>query len=99
MKDSCESLIQVGLLHDRWCDTTNFHLHNLGLDWGGGKHSPAPSVFAATTHKTLRPTDLTSTCSVCTRKIFGCIGHRTHALQSGVRFSITIRLPTETGVL
>ncbi|GFV10513.1 hypothetical protein TNCV_3484301, partial [Trichonephila clavipes] len=33
------------------------------------------------------PTDLTSTSSVCTRRVFGGIGHRTQAFRSGVRCS------------
>ncbi|GFW72865.1 hypothetical protein TNCV_1267081 [Trichonephila clavipes] len=45
---------------------------------------PAPVVSVATTRKTFRPADLTNTYSVCTRKVFGGIGHRTQALRSGV---------------
>ncbi|GFU32942.1 uncharacterized protein TNCV_4155321 [Trichonephila clavipes] len=48
---------------------------------------PAPVVSAATAHRTFRPTDLTSTYSVCTLRVFGGIGHRTQALRSGVRCS------------
>ncbi|GFW27525.1 hypothetical protein TNCV_163651 [Trichonephila clavipes] len=33
------------------------------------------------------PTDLTSTYSVCTRRVFGGIGHRTQGFRSGVRCS------------
>ncbi|GFW99736.1 hypothetical protein TNCV_3419661 [Trichonephila clavipes] len=40
------------------------------------------------THKTFGPTDLTSTYSVCTRWVFGGIGHRTQVFRSGVRCSI-----------
>ncbi|GFY12541.1 hypothetical protein TNCV_2447321 [Trichonephila clavipes] len=36
-------------------------------------------------HKMLGPTDLTSTYSVCTRRAFGDIGHRTQAFRSGLR--------------
>ncbi|GFS94496.1 putative DD41D transposase [Trichonephila clavipes] len=46
--------------------------------------SPALVVSAATAHKTFGPTDLTSTYSVCTRRVFGGIGHRTPAFRSGV---------------
>ncbi|GFW09256.1 hypothetical protein TNCV_2102101 [Trichonephila clavipes] len=35
--------------------------------------------------KTFGPTDLTSTYSVCTCRIFGGIGHRAQAFRSGVR--------------
>ncbi|GFX50760.1 hypothetical protein TNCV_2723441 [Trichonephila clavipes] len=38
-------------------------------------------------HKTFGPSDLTSTYSVCTRRVFGGIGHQTHAFRSGVRCS------------
>ncbi|GFS76384.1 hypothetical protein TNCV_1620261 [Trichonephila clavipes] len=38
-------------------------------------------------HKTFGPTHLTSTYSVCTRRVFGGIGHRTQAFRSVVRCS------------
>ncbi|GFT79045.1 hypothetical protein TNCV_3094211 [Trichonephila clavipes] len=44
-------------------------------------------ISAATTHKTFGPTYLTSTYSVCTRKVFDGIGHQTQAIWSGVRCS------------
>ncbi|GFU30771.1 uncharacterized protein TNCV_1444741 [Trichonephila clavipes] len=47
----------------------------------------APLVSAATVQKTFRPTDLTSTYSVCTRRVFGGIGHRTQVFWYGVRCS------------
>ncbi|GFX60640.1 hypothetical protein TNCV_4916901 [Trichonephila clavipes] len=43
---------------------------------------PAPMVSAAITHKTVRPTDLTSTYSVCTRRMFGGIEPRSSDLES-----------------
>ncbi|GFT31705.1 uncharacterized protein TNCV_231221 [Trichonephila clavipes] len=46
---------------------------------------PVPVVSAATIHKTFGPTDLTSTYSVCTQRIFGSIGYRIQVLRSGVR--------------
>ncbi|GFW30714.1 hypothetical protein TNCV_4088341 [Trichonephila clavipes] len=49
---------------------------------------PAPVVSAATAHKTFDSTDLTSMSFVCTRRVFGVIEHRTHALRSGVISSI-----------
>ncbi|GFW46048.1 uncharacterized protein TNCV_3276651 [Trichonephila clavipes] len=49
--------------------------------------SPALVVSAATANKTFGPTDLTSTYSVCTRRVFGGIEHRTQAFRSGVRCS------------
>ncbi|GFT38990.1 hypothetical protein TNCV_3690821 [Trichonephila clavipes] len=38
---------------------------------------PTPMVSGATTHKTFRPTGLTSTYSVGIWRVFGGIGHRT----------------------
>ncbi|GFV90221.1 hypothetical protein TNCV_4379361 [Trichonephila clavipes] len=58
----------------------------LPWDWREGKYSPAPCT-CDTAHKTFGPTDLTSTYSVCTRRVFGGIGHRTQAFWSGVRCS------------
>ncbi|GFV12724.1 hypothetical protein TNCV_1366941 [Trichonephila clavipes] len=49
--------------------------------------SPALVVSAATAHKTFGPTDLRSTYSVCTRRVFGGIRHRTQAFRSGIRCS------------
>ncbi|GFU99031.1 hypothetical protein TNCV_1614071 [Trichonephila clavipes] len=49
--------------------------------------TPAPVVPAASVHKTFGPTDLPSTYTVGTRRIFGGIGHRTQAFRSGVRCS------------
>ncbi|GFX22937.1 hypothetical protein TNCV_2086451 [Trichonephila clavipes] len=48
---------------------------------------PALVVSAATTRKTFGPTDLTSTYSVCTRKVFGGIEHGTQSFRSGVQCS------------
>ncbi|GFW96891.1 hypothetical protein TNCV_2160261 [Trichonephila clavipes] len=57
----------------------------------GGKgnilQSPALVVSAATADKTFGPTYLTSTYSVCTRKVFGGIGYRIQVFRSGVRCS------------
>ncbi|GFX13182.1 hypothetical protein TNCV_2989461 [Trichonephila clavipes] len=52
----------------------------------GGKHSPVPCTRDSA-HKTFGPTDLTSTSSVCTQRLFGSIGHRAQAFRSGVRCS------------
>ncbi|GFT79833.1 uncharacterized protein TNCV_4597581 [Trichonephila clavipes] len=46
-----------------------------------------PVVSAVTAHKTFGPTNLTNTYSVCTRRVFGGIWHRTQSLRSGVRCS------------
>ncbi|GFW67716.1 hypothetical protein TNCV_3445881 [Trichonephila clavipes] len=56
------------------------------LDWRGEKYSPVPCTRDSA-HKTFGPTDLTSTYSVCTRRVFGGIGHRTQAFRSGFRSS------------
>ncbi|GFU67082.1 uncharacterized protein TNCV_4969311 [Trichonephila clavipes] len=80
---------KVGLLHDRWWH----HLspppqfrHGTGGE-GNILHPPSPVVSAATARKTFGHTDLTSTYSVCTWRIFGGIEHRAQALWSGVRCS------------
>ncbi|GFU67667.1 hypothetical protein TNCV_1644161 [Trichonephila clavipes] len=55
--------------------------------------SPAPVVSSTTAHQTFGPIDLMSTYSVCTQRLFGGIGHRTHA--SGKESdALTTRLPT-----
>ncbi|GFW14837.1 uncharacterized protein TNCV_1563001 [Trichonephila clavipes] len=75
--ESCQSLSQIGLLYDRWRN----HLSSPSqFRYGtGGEGSiaqpPVLVVSAATAHKTVRPTDLTSTYSMCTWRVFGGIGH------------------------
>ncbi|GFT12152.1 hypothetical protein TNCV_127851 [Trichonephila clavipes] len=59
-------------------DTTYHHLHNLDMEL------KEREIFS---HKTFGPTDLTSTYSVRTRRVFGGIGHRTQTFWSGVRCS------------
>ncbi|GFU95384.1 hypothetical protein TNCV_5015931 [Trichonephila clavipes] len=63
--------------------------HNLGMELKGRE------IFSVlctrdSAHKTFGPTDLTSTYSVCTRRVYGGIGHRTQAFQTaaGVRSTI-----------
>ncbi|GFT63573.1 uncharacterized protein TNCV_870381 [Trichonephila clavipes] len=57
------------------------------LPWERGrKYSPVPCTRDSA-HKTFGPTDLTSMYSVCTRRIFGGIVHRTQAFRSGVQCS------------
>ncbi|GFU15891.1 uncharacterized protein TNCV_2368271 [Trichonephila clavipes] len=79
----------VGLLYHRW----RHHLsapppfrHGIG---GKGYifQPPALVVSAATAYKIFGPTDLTSTYSLCIRRVFGGIRHRTQAFRSGVRCS------------
>ncbi|GFX30453.1 uncharacterized protein TNCV_3461041 [Trichonephila clavipes] len=83
------SVRQVGLLYNKWrhhrSRLPQFR-HGTGGE-GNILQSPALVVSAATAHKTLGPTDLTSTCSVYTRRVFGDIGHLTQAFPSGVRCS------------
>ncbi|GFX68261.1 hypothetical protein TNCV_1808151 [Trichonephila clavipes] len=55
----------------------------LPWDWRGGKFSTVPCT-SDSAYKTLRPTDLKITYSVCTRRVFDAIGHRTQAFRSGV---------------
>ncbi|GFU05442.1 transposable element Tcb2 transposase [Trichonephila clavipes] len=52
---------------------------------------PALVVSAAIAHKIFGPTDLTSTYSVCTRRVFGGIEPRPSGLESD---ALTTRLPT-----
>ncbi|GFX98541.1 hypothetical protein TNCV_1501191 [Trichonephila clavipes] len=56
----------------------------------GGEYSPGPCTRDST-HKTFGATDLTSTYSVCTRRVFGGIGPRPSGLKSD---ALTTRLPT-----
>ncbi|GFT77811.1 hypothetical protein TNCV_4387901 [Trichonephila clavipes] len=65
-------------------DTTYLHLYNFGKELKGSEIFSS-SLHSA--HKTFGPTDLTSTYSVCTRRVFRGIGNRTHAFLSGVRCS------------
>ncbi|GFW93102.1 hypothetical protein TNCV_3888431 [Trichonephila clavipes] len=58
----------------------------LPWDWRGEKYSPVPCARDSA-HKTFGTTDLTTTYSVCTRSVFGGIGHRTQVFRSGVRCS------------
>ncbi|GFT03976.1 uncharacterized protein TNCV_1731221 [Trichonephila clavipes] len=84
-----ESVRQVGLPYDRW----RHHRpsppqlrHGTGGE-GNILQFPALVVSAATAHKTFGSTDLTSTYSVCTLRVFSAIGHRTQAFRPGVRCS------------
>ncbi|GFY27882.1 uncharacterized protein TNCV_243471 [Trichonephila clavipes] len=84
-----EPVRQVELLYDRW----RYHrspplqfMHETGGE-GNILQLPALMVSDATAHKTFGPTDLSSTYSGCTRRVFGGIGHRTQAFRSGVQCS------------
>ncbi|GFT59324.1 uncharacterized protein TNCV_3892481 [Trichonephila clavipes] len=83
------SLRQVELLYDRWrnhLSPPSEFRHGTGGE-GNILQPPALVVSAATAHKSFRPTDLTTTYSVCTRGVFGGIGHRTQAFRFGDRCS------------
>ncbi|GFW45094.1 uncharacterized protein TNCV_715961 [Trichonephila clavipes] len=88
-----EPVIQVGLIHDRWrhhpSPSPQFR-HGTGGE-GNIIQPPALVVSAATTHKIFGSTDLTSTYSVCTRRVFGGIETRPSGLGSD---ALTTRLPT-----
>ncbi|GFS81823.1 hypothetical protein TNCV_1544561 [Trichonephila clavipes] len=60
--------------------------HHTGMELKGNYHSPVPCTRDSA-HKTFEPTDLMSTYSLCTRGLFGGIGHRIHAFRSEVRCS------------
>ncbi|GFT58592.1 hypothetical protein TNCV_1250561 [Trichonephila clavipes] len=61
-------------------------------DWRGGKYSPVPCTRYSA-HKTFGHTDLTSTYSVCTRRVFG--GTDIEPRPSGLKSdALTTRLPT-----
>ncbi|GFW67672.1 hypothetical protein TNCV_3445441 [Trichonephila clavipes] len=74
-------------------DTTYLHLHNFGMELKGGeKYSPVPCT-GDSAYKTFGSTDLTSTYSVCTRRVFGGTGIK--PWPSGLEFgALTTRLPT-----
>ncbi|GFX50709.1 hypothetical protein TNCV_2722951 [Trichonephila clavipes] len=70
--------------YDRWQHHRSPQFrHGTGGE-GNILQSPALLVSAETAHKTFGPTDLTSTYSVCTRRVFGDVRHRTQAFRSGV---------------
>ncbi|GFU91621.1 hypothetical protein TNCV_2543831 [Trichonephila clavipes] len=66
--------------------TTYHHLHNICMETEG-EGNTLQSLRSRLSPQDYGPTDLTSTYSVCTRRVFGGIGHRTQAIWSGVRCS------------
>ncbi|GFT50618.1 hypothetical protein TNCV_552031 [Trichonephila clavipes] len=68
--------------------TTYLHLQNLGMELKAGKSSPLYSLFSP---QDFGLTDLTSTYSVCTRRVFGGIERRPSVLETD---ALTTRLPT-----
>ncbi|GFW04185.1 uncharacterized protein TNCV_2669501 [Trichonephila clavipes] len=74
-----EPVKQVGLLNDRWRHHRSPPPQLRQGTGGDGNilHSPALVVSAVTTHKNFGPTELTSMYYMCTRRVFGGIGHRT----------------------
>ncbi|GFV70730.1 hypothetical protein TNCV_2022941 [Trichonephila clavipes] len=88
---SCTSLYLKSLrakyfeVNKRWRHHQSRQLrHGTGGE-GNILQPPAPVVSDATTLKTVGATDLTTTYSVCTRRVFGGIDHQTQALRSEVR--------------
>ncbi|GFV56384.1 hypothetical protein TNCV_2603111 [Trichonephila clavipes] len=80
---ACENWLDFFTIDD---NTTDLHIHNLGLELEGNiLQSPALAVSAATPQKTFGLIDLTSTYCVRTRRVLGDIEHRTQAFRSGVR--------------
>ncbi|GFY27633.1 hypothetical protein TNCV_910841 [Trichonephila clavipes] len=73
-------------------DTTYLHLHTFAMELKGGIYAPVPCTRDSA-HRTFRPTDLTSTSSVCTQRVFGGAGvePRSSGLESD---ALTTRLPT-----
>ncbi|GFW95962.1 uncharacterized protein TNCV_4173891 [Trichonephila clavipes] len=70
--ESCQSLRQVEPPYDRWCHHLYPPLQFRHRTEGEGNiiQPPATAVSAATAQKAFGPTDLTSTYSVCTRRVF-----------------------------
>ncbi|GFX54783.1 hypothetical protein TNCV_2556691 [Trichonephila clavipes] len=71
-------------------DTTYLHLHNFGMELERERNicslAPCTRGFCCDRPQDFQ-IDLTSTYSICVRKVFGGIQHRTKALRSGVRCS------------
>ncbi|GFW41141.1 hypothetical protein TNCV_841821 [Trichonephila clavipes] len=67
-------------------DTTYLRLYNFCMETEGKGNSHERTDWRINPQD-YRPTDLTSTYSVCTQRVFGGIGHRTQAFRSGVRCS------------
>ncbi|GFW24464.1 hypothetical protein TNCV_607051 [Trichonephila clavipes] len=69
------------------------------LAWNGrgGKYSPVPCTRDSD-HKTFRPTDLTSTYSVCTWTVFGGIRRRTQAFRNNGVIHKTKKQPREIDI-
>ncbi|GFV70495.1 uncharacterized protein TNCV_2868411 [Trichonephila clavipes] len=68
-------------------NTTYLHLYNFAMGLEGREKFSSPLHSYNSVHNTFGPIVLMSTYSVCTRRVFGGIGHRTQAFQSGVRGS------------
>ncbi|GFV59823.1 hypothetical protein TNCV_4739511 [Trichonephila clavipes] len=81
-----EPVRQIGFLYDGWrhhrSPLAQFRYGN-----GGEENILYPSALVVSAHKTFRLTDLTSMYSVCTRRVFSGIRHRTQVNRSGVRCS------------
>ncbi|GFU79215.1 hypothetical protein TNCV_2137381 [Trichonephila clavipes] len=62
-------------------DTTYLHLHNFCMELKGREIFSRP-LLSGLSPQDIGPADLTSTYSVCTRRVFGGIGHRTQTFRS-----------------
>ncbi|GFT25538.1 hypothetical protein TNCV_3174111 [Trichonephila clavipes] len=63
--------------------TTYLHLHNFCIETEG-EGNILQSLRSRISPQDYGPTDLTSTYSMCTQRVFGGIGHRTQAFRSRV---------------
>ncbi|GFU95460.1 uncharacterized protein TNCV_4787951 [Trichonephila clavipes] len=92
--EGCQSLIQVGLIYNRWrhhLPTPPQFRHGTGGE-GNILQPTAPVFFSAFTYKTFGLTDLTRTCSVCIRRVFDGIVIELRP-SNPVSDALTSRLP------
>ncbi|GFW80188.1 hypothetical protein TNCV_460961 [Trichonephila clavipes] len=84
-----EPVRQVRLLYDRWGHHRSLRPQfRYGIGGEENILQPLYSWFPLQPPtRILDPSDLTSTYSVCTRRVFGAIGYRTQALWLGVQCS------------
>ncbi|GFV49645.1 hypothetical protein TNCV_1959531 [Trichonephila clavipes] len=78
---NCLMWSERGPTNSSWQGARSTPVFGLGLE-----HHTV-SCTRDSTHKIFGPTELTSTYSVCTRRVFGGIRHRTQNFRSGVRCS------------
>ncbi|GFT21391.1 hypothetical protein TNCV_3816651 [Trichonephila clavipes] len=78
---TCLTQSERDLRVSSWQGARSTPVVGLGL----GLHTEEIPCTRDSAHKTFGPTDLMSTFSVCTRRVFGGLGHRTQVFRSGVR--------------